>query len=69
MFKDIYNLWKDYREHRARDRALQELRLHTNKQLRDMGLFRGNLYEMSHSNCSFCKRFNGSQHGDDEDLW
>jgi hypothetical protein len=57
MLKDIKSLLVDYREHRARDKALVQLRLHSNRELQDMGLCRGSLYEMAHSNCPFCSRF------------
>jgi len=57
MFKELKSLLVDYREHRARDKALQQLRLHSNRELQDMGLCRGNLYEMAHDNCPLCNRF------------
>ena len=68
MLKDIHSLWKDYREHRARDKALVQLRLHSNRELQDMGLCRGNLYEMAHSNCPFCNRFDKKLTGDGKGL-
>jgi len=57
MFKDIVELIRDYRFHQKANKALDQLRLHTDKELHDIGIGRGELYSAAHHKCPFCARF------------
>ena len=57
MIKDLLKLWSDYRFHQRANKALQQLRLHTDRELQDIGIGRGELYSAAHHKCPFCQRF------------
>ena len=60
MIKELKQLIADYLYHRRANKALDVLRLHSDKELKDIGLTRGNLWEVAHKKCPFCCRFDGS---------
>ena len=55
--KEFKQLLADYMYHRRANKALEVLRLHSDKQLKDIGLSRGSLQEAAHRKCPFCERF------------
>ena len=57
MIKELKQLIADYMYHRRANKALETLRLHTDNELKDIGLTRGELYRVAHDKCPFCQRF------------
>ena len=49
-----------YEYHCRANRAVQQLRLHTDKELKDIGLHKGMIYEAAHKDCGWCNRGDGS---------
>ena len=43
-----------YEYHRRADAAVRQLRLHSDAQLKDMGLNKGAIYEAAHRGCGWC---------------
>jgi len=54
--KNIAQLWKDYRYHRLAAKAETQLRLHSNAELKDIGITRADISRMAHSKCSWCHK-------------
>lgn len=53
--KKLHNLWKAWRFHRRAEAAADQLRFHTNKELRDIGITRADIKRMAHHKCPWCK--------------
>jgi uncharacterized protein YjiS (DUF1127 family) len=45
-----------YEYHCRANRAVSQLRLHSDNQLRDMGINKGTIHEAAHRDCGWCHR-------------
>jgi len=55
--KKIVKLYKDYMYHRRAVWAGDTLRMHSNQQLKDIGITRNDINQMAHAKCPWCARW------------
>jgi len=55
--KKIVKFWQDYSYHRRADWAADKLRMHSNHELKDIGITRQDISRMAHDKCPWCMRW------------
>ena len=49
-------LWADYKYHRLAEKAANQLRWHSNSELKDIGITRLDINRIAHEKCGWCSR-------------
>jgi uncharacterized protein YjiS (DUF1127 family) len=54
---NILQMWKDYKFHKNANWAADKLRMHSDKDLKDIGITRGDINRAAHHKCPWCMRW------------